>query len=137
MKATSLVPRENLNEYLPFDGITSIVQPWLEWEQVTDRTKQRYIKRKEDIVPSVLRTISPKDAGSLWQAIVSSSVMKKALDLEELSQLSKDNLEAFAEALAMQMAVARENIFCRSWLVLAATRPSQCSCQACRDNTIS
>lgn len=94
----SVVPREKLNEYLLSDGITPIVRPWLEWEQVTDRTKQRYTKRTAEIVSSVLRTISPKDAGSLWQAIVSSSAMKKALGLEELSQTSKDYLEALAEA---------------------------------------
>ena len=41
VKTTSVVPREKLNEYLISDGIAPIVQPWLEWEQVTDRTKQR------------------------------------------------------------------------------------------------
>ena len=41
LKATSVVPRQRLNEYLLSDGITRIVQPWLEWELVTDRTKQR------------------------------------------------------------------------------------------------
>ena len=98
VRTTSVVPREKLNEYLISDGIAPIVQPWLEWEQVTDRTKQRYTKRTAEIVSSVLRTISPKDAGSLWQAIVSSAAMKKALGLEELSQPSKDYLEALAEA---------------------------------------
>ena len=98
VKATSVVPREKLNEYLLSDGIAPIVQPWLEWEHVTDRTKQRYTKRTAEIVSSVLRTISPKEAGSLWQAIVSSAAMKKALGLEELSQPSKDYLEALAEA---------------------------------------
>ena len=94
----SVVPQEKLNEYLLSDGITPKVRPWLEWEQVTDRTKQQYTKRTAEIVSSVLRTISPKDAGSLWQAIVSSSAMKKALGIEELSQTSKDYLEALAEA---------------------------------------
>lgn len=98
VKATSVVPREKLNEYLLSEGITPIVQPWLEWEQVTDRTKQRYTKRTAEIVSSVLRTISPKDASSLWQAIVTSAAMKKALGLEELSKTSKDYLEALAEA---------------------------------------
>jgi len=98
VKATSVVPREQLIEYLLSDGIAPIVQPWLEWEQVSDRTKQRYTKRTAEIVSSVLRTISPKDAGSLRQAIVSSAAMKKALGLEDLSQPSKDYLEALAEA---------------------------------------
>ena len=96
--ASAVVPREKLNEYLLSDGIAPIVKPLLEWEQVTDRTKQRYTKRTAEIVSSVLRTISPKDAGSLWQAIVSSTAMKKALGPEELSQPSKDYPEALAEA---------------------------------------
>ena len=57
-----------------------------------------HLKRTAEIVSSVLRTISPKDAGSLWQAIVSSTAMKKALGPEELSQPSKDYPEALAEA---------------------------------------
>ena len=69
VKATSVVPREKLNEYLLSDGIAPIVQLWLEWEQVPDRNKQRYTKTTAEIVSLVLRTISPKDAGSLWQAI--------------------------------------------------------------------
>jgi len=89
VKATSVVPPEKLNENLVSDGIAPIVQPWPEWEQATDRTKQRYTKRTAEIVSSVLRTITPKDAGSLWQAIVSSAAMKKALSLEELSHTSR------------------------------------------------
>ena len=98
VKAMSVVPREKLNEYLLSDGIAPIVQPWLEWEKASDRTKQRYTRRTAEIVSSVLHTISPNDASSLWEAIVSSAAMKKALGLEELSQTSKDYLEALAEA---------------------------------------
>ena len=50
VKATSLVPQEKSNEYLLSNGITPIAQPWLEWEQLTDRTKQRYTKRTAEIV---------------------------------------------------------------------------------------
>ena len=99
VKATSVVPREKLNEYLLSDGITPIAQPWLEREQLTDRTKQRYIKRTAEIVSSVLLTISPTDAGSLWQAIVSSFAMKKALGLEELSQDIKGLPRGFGRGL--------------------------------------
>ena len=94
VKAKPIVPREKLNEYLVSNGIAPILQPWLEWEQITDRTKQRYTKKTAQIVSSVLHIISPNDAGSLWQAIVSSAAMKKAIGLEELSPTSKDHLEA-------------------------------------------
>ena len=46
VKVTSVVPREKLNEYLVSDGIAPIVQSWPEWEQATDRTKQRRIHQK-------------------------------------------------------------------------------------------
>jgi len=44
VKATSVVPREKLNQYLVSDGIAPIVQPWLEWEQTVpsnDTPKER------------------------------------------------------------------------------------------------
>ena len=47
VKAKPIVPREKLNEYLVSNGIAPILQPWLEWEQVTDRTKQRYTKKRQ------------------------------------------------------------------------------------------
>ena len=54
-KARPIVPREKLNEYLVSKVIAPILQPWLESEQVTDRTKQRYTKRTAEIVSSVLQ----------------------------------------------------------------------------------
>ena len=51
-----------------------------------------------EIVSSILRTLSPNDPGSLWQAIVSSSAMNKALELDDLPQTAKDYLQALTEA---------------------------------------
>ena len=69
-----------------------------EWDKARDSTKLRYTKRIVQIVSSVLHTLIPNDPGSLWQALVSSPAMNKALQLDELPQTSKDYLQALAEA---------------------------------------
>lgn len=97
-KPATSEPRKRLNEYLISKGIAPITQPWLEWDKASDSTKLRYTKQSVDIVSSVLHTLSPNDAGSLWKAIVSSPDMNKALELEELPQIAKDYLQALAEA---------------------------------------
>lgn len=70
----------------------------MEWYKASESTKLRYKKRTEEIVSSVLYTLSPKNAGCLWQAIVASPAMNRALDLDDLTQSSKDYLQALAEA---------------------------------------
>ena len=97
-KQATSIPRKKLNEYLVSKKIAPITQPWMDWDKASDSTKQRYTKKTVEVVSSVLYTLSPNDAGSLWQAIVSSPAMKKALDLDELTQTSKDYLQALAEA---------------------------------------
>ncbi len=97
-KPPAPVPRQKLNEYLVSMTIAPVTQPWMEWDKASDSTKLRYTKRTIEIVSTVLHTLSPKDAGSLWQAIVSSSAMNKALDLDDLPQSSKGYLQALAEA---------------------------------------
>ena len=97
--ATSqLVHSKKLNEYLVSANIAPITQPWMEWDKASDSTKQRYTKRTAEIVSSVLHTLSPNDPGSLWQAIVSSPAMNKALELDELPKMAKDYLQALTEA---------------------------------------
>lgn len=92
------VHSKKLNEYLVSTNIAPITQPWMEWDKVSDSTKRRYTKRTVEIVSSVLHTLSPNDPGSLWQAIVSSPAMNKALELDDLPQTTKDYLQALTEA---------------------------------------
>ena len=92
------VHSKNLNEYLVSANIAPITQPWMEWDKASDSTKQRYTKRTVEIVLSVLHTLSPNDPGSLWQAIVSSPAMNKALELDELPKIAKDYFQALTEA---------------------------------------
>ena len=70
----------------------------MEWDKVSDSTKRRYTKRTVEIVSSVLHTLSPNDPGSLWQAIVSSPAMNKALELVDFPKTTKDYLQALTEA---------------------------------------
>ena len=91
-------PRKKLNEYLVSKNIPPITQPWIEWDKAGESTKKRYTKRTVEIFSSVLQDLTPNYAGSLWQAVVSSPAMNKALKLDELSQTSKNYLQALAEA---------------------------------------
>ena len=90
--------RKKLNEYLVSKNIEPVTQPWIEWDKASDSTKLRYTKRTVEIFSSVLHDLTPNYASSLWQAVVSSPAMNKALVLDELSQTSKDYLQALAEA---------------------------------------
>ena len=92
------VHSKKLNEYLVSTNIAPITQPWMEWDKASYSTKQRHTKRTAEIVSSVLHTLSPNDPGSLWQAIVSSPAMNKALELDELPKVAKDYLQALTEA---------------------------------------
>ena len=91
-------PRKKLNEYLVSKNIPPITQPWMEWDKAGESTKKRYTKRTVEIFSSVLQDLTPNYAGSLWQAVVSSPAMNKAIKLDELSQTSKNYLQALAEA---------------------------------------
>ena len=89
---------KKLNEYLVSTNIAPVTQPWMEWDKVSDSTKRRYTKQTVEIVSSVLHTLSPNDPGSLWQAIVSSPAMNKALELDDFSKTARDYLQALTEA---------------------------------------
>ena len=70
----------------------------MEWDKAGESTTKRYTKRTVEIFSSVLQALTPNYAGSLWQAVVSSPAMNKALKLDELSQTSKNYLQALTEA---------------------------------------
>ena len=64
---------EKLNEFLVSCGIEPLERRWLKWNEASDRTKQRYIKKSSDIISSVLQTISTDNAGFIWQELISNS----------------------------------------------------------------
>lgn len=78
--------------------IPLLQKKWLNFPSCSEATKRRYIKRSSDIVAAVLKTISPENAGYIWQAMTSSASMNKLLDIEDISQTDHRYLEALAEA---------------------------------------
>ena len=78
--------------------IPLLQKKWLNFPSCSEATKRRYTKRSSDIVAAVLKTISPENAGYIWQAMTSSASMNKLLDIEDISQTDHRYLEALAEA---------------------------------------
>jgi hypothetical protein len=89
---------EKLNEFIFSCGIEPLERRWLKWNETSDRTKQRYIKKSSDIISTVLQTISTDNAGFIWQELISSPAMSTKLGIDLLSPLEKSYLEALAES---------------------------------------
>ena len=98
--ATTNEPREKLSEFLlacklePLGG-----KPWLSWGDSSEKRRQRQTKRATEIVRSaVLKTVSSKNAGSLWQSLTSSLAMSKALGVDQLAHSDHLYLKVLAKA---------------------------------------
>ena len=92
-------PRDALNIFLNECQIQSLGRPWLDWGEVSVRTRQRYVQRSGEIVAAVLKVISPNSASYLWKALQTSSAVNQQLGLHQASLPSETAyLEALAEA---------------------------------------
>ena len=60
--------RQKLNVFLEECGIVPLHKPWREWQNVTERTRERYLQQTSEIVSSVIGVISPENATRLWEA---------------------------------------------------------------------
>ena len=68
--ATSrLILLEHLNEFLIKCQIQPIPRPWLDWDKVSERTRQRYVTKTSDILSTVIKLISPANAPYIWNEI--------------------------------------------------------------------
>ena len=94
------VKRLKLNAFLEEYQIKALGKPWLEWEQASVKTKERYIMSSSEIVSSVLKVVYPHDPGCLWKELQASTKVNEMLDSEEGRGHSFDKcyLEALAEA---------------------------------------
>ena len=63
------VPRKKLNEFLQVSKIEPLRKPWLSWSSISDHSRQRQANKTTEVVAAVLKTISPDNAGDLWQKI--------------------------------------------------------------------
>ena len=95
---TSNEPRGKLNEFLLSCKLEPLGNPWMSWSDSTERTKLRQTKRTTEIVSAVLKTVSPENAGNLWQNLTSSSGMNEALGVDKLSPSEESYLQALVEA---------------------------------------
>lgn len=91
-------PRDKLNEFLCSCNILPVEKDWQEWNEVSEKTRKRYTEKATDVVSSVLKTLHPNDASSLWLALVASPNMNKALGIDDVPQSTKNYLQALAEA---------------------------------------
>jgi hypothetical protein len=41
----------------------------MSWDEISEKTRQQYTRRGAEILAAVLQTISPENAGSIWQAV--------------------------------------------------------------------
>ena len=92
------VPCEKLNKFLQVSKIEPLGKPWLRWSSISDHSRQRQANKTTEIVAAVLRTISPDNAGDLWQRLASSTAMNKALGIDTISHSDEIYLEALVEA---------------------------------------
>ena len=46
--------RQKLNVFLEECGIESLERPWRDWENITERTRERYLQQTSEIVSSVI-----------------------------------------------------------------------------------
>lgn len=73
-------------------------KPWVTWGEASERTRLRQTNRAIEIVSTVMKTVSPDNAGILWQRLASSKGMNQALGVDELPRSEQVYLEALAEA---------------------------------------
>ena len=93
------VRRQKVNVFLEECGIAPLHKPWQEWENVSERTRERYVHQTSEIVSSVIGVISPENATHLWQALQSSNIVNDKLGIRQISHPSEvAYLEALAEA---------------------------------------
>lgn len=59
-------PREKLSEFLAACKLEPLGKPWLSWSDSSERTRQRQTRRATEIVATVLKSVTPDNAGELW-----------------------------------------------------------------------
>ena len=91
--------RQKLNVFLEECGIETLERPWRDWENITERTRERYLQQTSEIVSSVIGVISPANAPRLWKALQSTNIVNSMLGVGEISHPSEvAYLEVLAEA---------------------------------------
>lgn len=90
--------RFKLNSFLQECNQQPIERPWLDWEQASERTKQRYVGRAAEVVSSTLNVIYPNAAIHLWEELQTSTKVNVLLGATSFSAPPNHYLEALAES---------------------------------------
>ncbi|XP_078372779.1 uncharacterized protein LOC144656433 [Oculina patagonica] len=96
--------RQKLNVFLEECGIQPLGRAWLAWREISERTKERYLKQTSEIVSSVLRVISSENSPDLWKELQSSCIVN---DMLGISQTTLPSEVAYLEALAEAYKLAK------------------------------
>lgn len=91
--------KAKLNAFLEECNIEPLGRRWVEWNQASERTQERYVKRSSEIVKSVLSVVYPDNSAHLWKELKLSAAMDKIMGSDSVSLLSDNSyLQALAEA---------------------------------------
>jgi len=90
---------DKINELLQASkpNASAMGQPSKPWAELSQRSKSIYINRATDTIVSALDVITPGDAANLWEDVLKSQAIDKALGFL-MSSDSKTFIEALAEA---------------------------------------
>ena len=70
---TDASPREKLNEFLRSKDVSPVRHPvTIPWEEASERTRRRHIRKARQVVQAVLEEVAPDQPEHLWQSVVES-----------------------------------------------------------------
>jgi len=99
VESNEQLQHRKLNEFLQVCKIQPLERSWLDWHDISDRTKQRYVQKTCEIVSSVIKAISTDNAQHLWKSVQTSVTVNRMLGQSPCHLPSESAyLEALAEA---------------------------------------
>ena len=73
------IQHSKLDTFLAECGIHLLEKPWLEWANVGERTRRRYIQRTSEIISSILKVVYPGNPGCLWSQLQAFTAISEML----------------------------------------------------------
>lgn len=70
------------------------------WEEASQRTRRRYIRKSSQAVAAVLDEVAPTQSGQLWRSLVQSKTLKQELSSDEHNDEDQSMDNVLMEALA-------------------------------------
>ena len=93
-----------LNDFLMSCNVKPVGnKSWLEWSNVSDSTKRRYLDWAADAIVAILKALSKENASHLWEGLQTSKLVNEKLDMVSSSLPSE---KAYLKALAASYKIA-------------------------------